>query len=200
MSSVNPVFHLLGDRALLVKLSERVSVETNRQVLRIAETVEKAGVPGLSEAQPAYSSLCVYFDPSQVRASWVKQFVAKIIREDEEAGGSIHEEAPPHGRQVEIPVVYGGDEGPDLESSALELGISVSELIARHTFREYRVYMVGFTPGFPYLGGMDESIALPRLAKPRAKVPPGSVGIGGSQTGVYPWETQIGRASCRERV
>jgi biotin-dependent carboxylase-like uncharacterized protein len=93
---------------------------------------------------------------------------------------------------VEIPVVYGGEEGPDLEWSAKHLGISPEELVRRHTAVDYRVFMVGFTPGFPYLGRMDESIALPRLPEPRPRVAAGSVGIGGSQTGIYPWETPGG--------
>lgn len=185
MNPVKETFHRLGEGALLLTLSEEVSPETNKRVLRISRDVERAKVPGIGEAQPTYSSLCVHFDPSRVRESWVREFVSSVCRS---ADGDARDE----GRHIDIPVVYGGDEGPDLESSARELGMSPQELVERHSSRSYRVYMVGFTPGFPYLGGMDEAIALPRLTQPRAKVPPGSVGIGGSQTGVYPWETPGG--------
>lgn len=192
MSIVTPTFHLLGESALLVKWPDIVSVDINGQVLRACKAIEEAMVPGVSEAQPAYSSLCVYFNPSRVRASWIRGLVERIIRNDTGEGSDTADASSPGTNSIEIPVVYGGEEGPDLESSAAELGISPSELIARHSSSVYRVYMVGFTPGFPYLGGMDQSIALPRLAKPRAKVPAGSVGIGGGQTGVYPWETPGG--------
>lgn len=213
MTFNRPVFQDLGEGALLVTFSREVSPDVNDLVLRVSKAVEAAGVPGIGEVQPAYSSLCVHFDPAVVRAAWVKGLVEQVIAQlaPETAGGTCtgglctgESQAlqspdrargsglPAVGRLVEIPVVYGGDEGPDLESSAQELGISPDELIRRHAGRDYRVYMVGFTPGFPYLGGMDESIALPRLKMPRARVPAGSVGIGGNQTGVYPWETPGG--------
>ena len=190
MSQIKPSFHMLAERALLVTLSTEVSAEVNQQVLRISRAVEHAAIPGVGEAQPAYSSLCVHFDPAKVRASYVQEFVGSVM-------DRIWEDAPDSSvgaisREVEIPTVYGGDEGPDLEWSAQHLGISPSELVQRHASRSYRVFMIGFTPGFPYMGSLDESIALPRLPQPRAKVPPGSVGIGGSQTGVYPWETPGG--------
>ncbi len=188
---MEPVFHLLADQALLVTLSDEVSVEVNDRVLRVCKAIERSHVPGVGEAQPAYSSLCVHFDPSKVRASYVQGLVKAVL---EQPHGSLHADAEPGTGSpvVEIPVVYGGVEGPDLEWSAEHLGISTEELVRRHTSRPCRVFMVGFTPGFPYLGGMDESIALPRLPQPRAKVPAGSVGIGGNQTGVYPWETPGG--------
>ncbi|MGE5580328.1 MAG: 5-oxoprolinase subunit PxpB [Bacillota bacterium] len=208
MTDVSPVFHCLSDGALLVTFSDTVSVEVNDLVLRISRAVEAAAVPGIGEVQPAYSSLCVHIDQAAVRPSWVKGLVGQVISritseitsgacagksQEPSSPDCSPDGGPPAGRRlIEIPVVYGGDKGPDLESSAKELGISQDELIRRHAERDYRVYMVGFTPGFPYLGGMDESIALPRLAKPRARVPAGSVGIGGNQTGVYPWETPGG--------
>jgi antagonist of KipI len=190
MTNGSPVYQSLGDDALLVTFSHEVSVEVNDLLLRVARAVEAAAVPGIGEAQPAYSSLCVYFDPQVVRLSWVRGFVEQVV--SQVTSGLTPQGVPQSTSRVEIPVVYGGDDGPDLESSAGELGMTPDELVRRHSGRDYRVYMVGFTPGFPYLGGMDQQIALPRLAKPRARVPAGSVGIGGSQTGVYPWETPGG--------
>lgn len=207
---VEPAFSMLGERALLVTLSREVSVEANDLVLRLSRAVEDARISGVDEAQPAYSSLCVHFDPARVRASYVQGFIRQLMQGEDggenpetrtkvSAGvagaGAAEKGAKLPGRdahQVEIPVVYGGDDGPDLEWAAQYLGISQEELIRKHTARPYRVFMIGFTPGFPYLGEMDGSIALPRLPRPRARVPAGSVGIGGNQTGVYPWETPGG--------
>jgi KipI family sensor histidine kinase inhibitor len=185
---MEPVFDMLGDRALLVTLSRDVSREVNDQALGLARAVERAAIPGVDEAQPAYSSFCVHFDPARVRRSYIEAFVRRIM----EDGGTLAELEGAAPRLVEIPVAYGGEEGPDLEWSARHLGISPEELVRRHTARAYRVFMVGFTPGFPYLGGMDETIALPRLPEPRSRVAAGSVGIGGNQTGIYPWETPGG--------
>lgn len=186
-------FDKLGDRSLLVTLSQEVSVETNDLVLRLSREVEGAGIPGVEEAQPAYSSLCVFFDPARVRASYVESLIRRMMDgEGVPVAAAAEPPASLASRQVDIPVAYGSSDGPDLQWSADYLSISPEELVRRHSSRTYRVFMVGFTPGFPYLGGMDESIALPRLPQPRAKVPAGSVGIGGNQTGVYPWVTPGG--------
>lgn len=198
---MKPEFSLLGDHALLVTLSHEVSVETNDLVLDLSRAVESAGLPGVDEAQPAYASFCVHFDPARIRASYIETFIRQLLEGTIQPAAEVAPAASiaspaspstPAPRQVDIPVVYGSDEGPDLQWSAEYLHISLEELVRRHSSSPYRVFMVGFTPGFPYLGGMDESIALPRLPQPRAKVPAGSVGIGGSQTGVYPWETPGG--------
>lgn len=211
---MEPVFNALGDRALLVTLGREISAETNELVLAACSVLEGLGVPGIEEVQPAYSSFCVHFDRSRVRASHTEGLVTEVLRRIVAEGpmgagqnpvgsdgtptgaGSApcHGLRPPHGptRLVEIPVIYGGEEGPDLEWASETLGVAAEEIVRLHSSRDYRVYMLGFTPGFPYLGGMDERIAMPRLQEPRKSVPAGSVGIAGAQTGVYPWDTPGG--------
>ena len=190
----DPVIGPLGDSALLVTLSREMSGEANDLVLNLARSIEEAKIPGVEEVQPAYSSICVHFDPEAVGIAYIEALVRKFLGENGSPGqGSAA--SPASGfqpRLVEIPVKYGGQEGPDLDWAAQHLGMSAEELVRRHTAPVYRVYMVGFSPGFPYLGGMDPALALPRLPEPRSKVPAGSVGIGGNQTGVYPMETPGG--------
>jgi KipI family sensor histidine kinase inhibitor len=199
---MEPVFNTLGDNALLVTLDEEVSEETNDLVLAACSVLEALGLPGIEEVQPAYSSFCVHFDRTRVRASYIEGLVGEVLRQfaaerpmEARAAETLSHgvrSAPVPQRLVEIPVVYGGKEGPDLRWASETLGMSPEEVVRLHSSRDYRVYMLGFTPGFPYLGGMDERIAMPRLMEPRKSVPAGSVGIAGTQTGVYPWETPGG--------
>lgn len=180
----------LSERALLVTLSDTISEEANDLALRTSLAVEAADIPGVEEAQPAYSSLCVHFDPLKVGAPWLGAFIrerlAALAKQSEKAkiGGT--------GRVVDIPVKYGGEDGPDLAWASEHLGLPPEEIIRRHAEGRYRVYMIGFAPGFPYLGGMDQSISLPRLPTPRTAVPAGSVAIGGGQAGIYPRESPGG--------
>ncbi len=188
---MEPIFHALNDRALLATFSRQISEEANDLVLRLSHDIEQSHVPGLEEAQPTYGALCLHFDPAVVAEAYLKSFI-KMLLGKYKANLSIPYSSQQPGRLVEIPVKYGGDFGPDLLWAGEHLGMSPEEIVRRHSARNYRVYMIGFTPGFPYLGGMDESIALPRLEEPRKTVPAGSVGIAGSQTGVYPWDTPGG--------
>jgi len=186
-------FALLGDRALLVTLGDTISEEINDLVLSLAAELKRGEVPGVSAVQPAYASLCVHFDPRRVNSSFLSKLIVETLKRISQFQKSdIAQKAREAGRIVEIPVAYGGENGPDLEWAEAFLGLSRDEIVRRHSGRLYRVYMIGFTPGFPYLGGMDESIALPRLGVPRKSVPSGSVGIAGTQTGVYPQETPGG--------
>ncbi|QUL98876.1 MAG: 5-oxoprolinase subunit PxpB [Candidatus Fermentithermobacillus carboniphilus] len=192
-----PEFHFLGDSAILATFSRTISEEINDLVLWVSATLEGMCLPGVSEVQPAYSSLCVHFDPSQIRGSYLVDLIERIA----EKAKPPEDQTGRPGQVVEIQVVYGGENGPDLDWACNHLGIPREELIRRHSERLYRVFMVGFTPGFPYLGGMDETIALPRLPEPRKLVPAGSVGIAGKQTGIYPWDSPggwriIGRTSA----
>jgi inhibitor of KinA len=174
----------LGDQAVLVEFGERISPEVHRDVLTFCRALEEAGLPGVSEWVPAYASVAVFYDPNVIG------FAELAEKLDTLAGKGGGEEEPR--RVVTIPVVYGGEWGPDLEEVARLCGLSVIDVIRIHSEPLYRVYMLGFVPGFAYLGGMDERIAVPRLAVPRAKIPSGSVGIAGGQTGVYPLETPGG--------
>jgi len=149
----------------------------------------------VTNVHPAYASILIDFDPLAIRHSGVERAAAELFAEAAAA-------PVPEPRLVEIPVVYGGEYGPDLEGVAALTGLTPDEVVAIHSGAEYLVYFLGFSPGFPYLGGMPESIAAPRLETPRRRVPAGSVAIGGRQTGVYPMASPggwriIGRTPLR---
>lgn len=175
----------LGDAALLVRFGDRIDPELNRLVLALAAEVRGQPPAWLRDCVPAYSSLALYFDldridqdidPFQCAQAWIR---ARI-----EGMSSTRPAA--HARRVEIAVRYGGDDGPDLAAVAAHSGLSPEEVVARHCAPDYRVAMLGFAPGFPYLLGLDPRLATPRLSQPRLRVAAGSVGIGGAQTGIYP--------------
>jgi KipI family sensor histidine kinase inhibitor len=178
-----PRFSPAGDSALLVELGDQIDLLTNRRLHALAGWL--AQQPGLGEAVPGYAALLVHYDPLRLGYADVLELVQRGLAESVQAA-----QAAP--RRVEIAVRYGGADGPDLDFVAQHCGLSISEVIRRHSQAEYVVYFLGFTPGFPYLGGLDASIAAPRLESPRARIPAGSVGIAGSQTGVYPLESPGG--------
>lgn len=185
-------FKPLGDSALLISFGEVIDEEVNDRVHALTKAIEGAGFEWLVEVVPAYSSLAVIYDPKLIDFEGVKRAVEGLDVRAERVGG----------RLVEIPVLYGGEYGPDLEFVAQYNGLTPEEVIEIHSKPIYRVYFLGFLPGFAYLGGMDERIATPRLEKPRLKVPAGSVGIAGKQTGIYPLESPggwriIGRTPLR---
>jgi len=174
-----------GDRMLLVEFPEEISKEINLQVHELASVLATKNVPGVIEWIPSYRTLGIVYDPLQ--ASF--QQVIDSLDQIEDLGGHIQAS---RSRRIEIPVAYGGEMGPDLDFVAQHNQLSTEEVIRLHTANEYLVYLVGFTPGLPYLGGMATRIATPRLAEPRPRVPAGSVAIGGNQTGVYPIESPGG--------
>lgn len=180
-----PRFVPAGDAALLVQLGSRIDPATNRQVHALARRLAAAPLAGLGEAVPAYASLLVHYDPA------ILDGAAALAHIQAQTVGIEADEASPS-RLVEIPTVYGGEYGPDLNDVAATHGIAPEEVIRIHAGGEYLVYMVGFTPGFAYLGGLDPAIATPRLDAPRQFVRAGSVGIAGSQTGVYPSDSPGG--------
>jgi KipI family sensor histidine kinase inhibitor len=172
-----------GDSALLLELEGVIDPDVNARVIAIARVVREALIAGVRAVVPTYRSVAVFFDPLVTDAA----LVAHVLREAQ------HGEIPVvSSRTVEVPVSYGGENGPDLEHVAARVGISVQDVIERHASTPYRVYMFGFLPGFAYMGTVDESIAAPRRATPRVRVPAGSVGIAGRQTGVYPRESPGG--------
>ena len=174
----DPVFRAAGDQAVLVELGDEINPETNARVHSLARAIEEAGVEGVVDLIPAYDSLLVQYD---VRVVTMGELQARIVQLDSERLESLE-----GGRVVELPVLYGGEHGPDIDRVAEHAGIPVDEVIGLHSGTDYPVYMLGFTPGFPYLGGLDERLATPRVATPRLEIPGGSVGIAESQTGVYP--------------
>ena len=174
-------FSCQGEAGLVIELSDKIDPVINSQVHALAQRIEIELGGSLDAVVPTYRSLLVLFDPLQLTRQELIDKVDKlhqiILTETQEKQT---------GKVVIIPVLYGGDAGPDLEFVAKHNNISVEEVVSIHTAVSYRVYMMGFTPGFPYLGGMSEKIAAPRLATPRKEIPAGSVGIAGTQTGLYP--------------
>jgi KipI family sensor histidine kinase inhibitor len=175
-----------GEGGLLVELGDTIDPDVNARVRTLARAVvRRLGAPVL-DVVPSYASLLVVFDPLRLSRERVEARVAALAHEVEAI------RAGPPRRVVEVPVCYGGELGPDLAEVARAVGLSAAEVIARHSAPVYRVYLLGFTPGFPYLGGMDPRLACPRLPSPRLRVPAGSVAIAGAQTGVYSVESPGG--------
>lgn len=186
-------FKPAGDSALVIIFGNEISESVNKKVHAVANAIEKAKPEWLIEVVPTYTSIYVYYDPLKINYQEILKAVEPFL--------SAEPKEEEH-RVVEIPTVYGGEFGPDIEFVANYNGLTVDDVIELHSKPSYRVYMLGFTPGFAYLGGMDERIATPRLEKPRLKVPAGSVGIAGKQTGIYPLESPggwrlIGRTPLR---
>lgn len=184
-----------GDAALTVEFGESIDPEVNDRVMTFTRAIESLDLTGLIETVPTYRSATVYFDPVGLEAGLLAERLKALAEALPPAISS-----PP--RNVEIPVCYGGEFGPDLPDVASFANLSVQEAIALHASVEYRVYMLGFSPGFPYMGTVPGALTMPRLATPRACVPAGSVGIAGSQTGIYPLESPggwrvIGRTPLR---
>jgi len=179
MSESNwPRIRPVGDAAVIVEFGDRIDPAVNRQVHALAQLLRRDPPAGVGEAVPTYCTLLVHYDPLALgyeqAAGWIQERLADATVQP-----------APEPRRVEIPTVYGGEFGLDLPFVAQHAGLSEAEVVRIHSSREYLVYMMGFTPGFPYLGGMDDAIAVPRLEVPRTLVRAGSVGIAGKQTGVY---------------
>lgn len=181
-------FEAIADNALVMRVGERIDPAINAQVHALCSRVRAQEPAWLQDLVPAYASLGIFFDPTRVEAEAVMHWLQ--AQHDAAIAATLAATAP-H-RTIEIPVAYGNEAGPDLESAAAELGLTPRQLAQRHAAGEYTVAMVGFAPGFPYLLGLDPELALPRLATPRTVVPAGSIGIGGAQTGIYPRESPGG--------
>jgi KipI family sensor histidine kinase inhibitor len=179
-----------GEAAFLVVLGERISVPLNRRTHALDAAV-RAGLPaadGWGNPVPAYASLVVPFDPERLDPAAARERLAAII--DSAARTPLGPDRG--GRLVEIPVRYGGPDGPDLAEVAERLGMAPEAVVRAHAGRTYRVYLLGFVPGFAYLGTLPLRLVLPRRPTPRPAVPPGSVGIAAAQTAVYPVATPGG--------
>ncbi len=168
-----------GDSAITIEFGNIISEEINKKVRAMTSAVEVKKVYGIKELVPTYRSLMIHYDPLKVDFYELVNTLRKI----EENIDSIELSAPD---VIEIPTLYGGDCGPDIENVARYNNITVEKVVEIHASKEYLIFMLGFTPGFPYLGGMDTRIAAPRLQTPRTRIPGGSVGIAGEQTGIYP--------------
>jgi len=174
-----PQLRACGDRMVMVEFAPMIAPEINDAVHSLAAAVENARIPGIIEWTPSYHSLGIHYNPLQIEYSDIVRRVGELVSSDQPGLRRV-------ARRVKVPVVYGGDSGPDLEWVAIAHGLSVQAVVALHSEAVYRVCLIGFTPGFPYLGGLPETLATPRQATPRAAVPAGSVAIGGQQCGIYP--------------
>jgi inhibitor of KinA len=174
-----------GDSALVVEFDERIDPAINARAIQLADSLQAAGISGVRDIVPTYRSVAVFFDPLRTNYdALVASLEGEAARPDEEAAVV---RAP-----LCIPVCYGGELGPDLPAVARFAQTSEEEVIRLHAGTAYRVFMLGFVPGFAYMGIVDSRIAAPRHGTPRLRVPLGSVGIAGVQTGVYPAETPGG--------
>ncbi|WP_342565796.1 5-oxoprolinase subunit PxpB [Paenibacillus sp. FSL R7-0345] len=190
----------LGDSAASVLFEAAVSPQTHRRVRAVCSRLSSAPFAGMLEFVPSFHSVAVYYDGHAVLKAYPQYIapgeenypypvVAALLKD---LLKHTEEQEAPAPRTVRIPVCYGGENGPDLEFVARHNGLSVQEVIDVHSSADYLVYMLGFAPGFPYLGGLSPAISAPRRSSPRLVIPAGSVGIAGDQTGVYPLETPGG--------
>ena len=179
------MFKPLGDSALLVQLGDKIDSAINQRVHALNALLQTKNIAGIIETVPAYCTLLIHYDPliltfNQV-TSWVRDNLTQV-------DDSLNRKS----RHLEVPTRYGGASGPDLETVAVSRGISIADVIRIHSEHEYIVYMIGFTPGFPYLGTLDQRLIMPRIETPRMLVKAGTVAIAGSQTGIYPLDSPGG--------
>ncbi|XME01382.1 5-oxoprolinase subunit PxpB [Lachnospiraceae bacterium C1.1] len=175
----------VGDEAVLAEFGTEIKDEINAKVYRMKDWIRERKIKGVGEMLPTYRSLMIYYSPDEIGYD---ELVKKLKKFD----SSENDHNDIKKKILNVPVCYEGIYGEDLKGMSEELGMSVDEIISIHSEPSYKIYMMGFLPGFVYLGGMDERIAVPRLKSPRTKIPPRSVGIGGKQTGVYPIESPGG--------
>lgn len=174
-----------GDLAIVASFGNEISEALNTKVRSLMLALLKVDVEGIIEMTPTYCSLMIHYDPIQIGYE-------ALCKRVQETLVNLDDIELPEPIVIEIPTLYGGEFGPDLEFVANHNGLTMDEVVEIHASKSYRIYMLGFTPGFPYLGGMDERIATPRLETPRTKIAGGSVGIAGAQTGIYPIDSPGG--------
>lgn len=191
-----------GEAAAIVRFGDEIRPEIHQKISAFNDFLESNPFPGMLEYVPSFTAVTIFYDPLLVRQKWENHSdilepkisfsfdrVEAFLQNALQNLSSTNDHKP---QLIEIPVCYGGDFGPDLEYVAEYHKMTPQEVIHIHSKAEYLVYMIGFAPGFPYLGGLSEKIATPRRSTPRTAIPKGSVGIAGDQTGAYPIETPGG--------
>ena len=175
----------VGDSSVLVEFGKEISPEINARIATMVKLVKVQQIEGIVDMIPSFCALLINYDSRVITYDKLKKRLADVLKIDAKAENVASQ-------VFEIPVCYGGQYGPDMTNLKEHAGLSEEEIIAIHSGSDYLIYMLGFLPGFPYLGGLDERIHIPRLASPRIKIPAGSVGIGGAQTGIYPLDSPGG--------
>jgi KipI family sensor histidine kinase inhibitor len=178
-------FQRASDQSLLIYFGHQITLEAHQQVRKLLRLLELQPIPGVRNLHPAYCSVLIKFDPLK----WRHDDLEKILKQYLDRLETID---LPNPREVEIPVCYGGEHGPDLVDVGVLHNMTSAQVIELHSSITYLVYFLGFVPGFAYLGELPEALVTPRLLTPRRQVPRGSVGIAGNQTGVYPVATPGG--------
>ena len=174
-----------GDSSVLIQFGNTIDPEINYRISATVQMMREQHIVGVTDIIPAFCSLLINYDPRVIAFAEIKERMEGILKMEIKAGAKRK-------KVYEIPVCYGGEYGPDIQNIADHAGLSVEEVIDIHTSRDYLIYMLGFLPGLTYLGGLDERIHTPRLAISGIKIAAGSVGIGGSQTGIYPMDSPGG--------
>ena len=185
----------LGDSCVAIQFAAGIDASVNARCIALAESLDARALPGVRDVVPTYNAVTIHFDPLQTHTPTLYASLESAARDD-----AITPQL--EARTVEVPVKYGGEHGPDLAAVADFATCSEGDVVRLHTSIVYRVYMLGFLPGFAYMGSVDARIAMPRLDTPRMRVEAGSVGIAGAQTGIYPFDSPggwriVGRTSER---
>jgi KipI family sensor histidine kinase inhibitor len=178
-------FQPASDQSLVVYFGEKITLASHQRVRHLLRLLELEPIPGVRNLHPAYCSLLLNFDVLKLSHDELETILRRYL-------GRLEDVCLPEPRRIEIPVSYGGEFGPDLDEVATICGITPAQVIGLHASVTYVAYFLGFVPGFAYLGELPDALATSRLATPRRSVPPGSVGIAGKQTGVYPFATPGG--------
>lgn len=174
-----------GDSSVLIEFGKEISPQINARITALVRLMKEQHIEGVVDMIPSFCALLINYDPRVVSYGKMKARLEKLLKLDLETKEAA-------ARIFEIPVCYGGEFGPDLNAIAQHAGLTPKAVIDIHSASDYLIYMLGFLPGFSYLGGLDERIHTPRLANPRIRINAGSVGIGGSQTGIYPLDSPGG--------
>ena len=178
-------FQPASDQSLLVYLGRQISLDVHQRVIKLLRLLEREPIAGVRNLHPAYCSLLIAFDALKLRHEELETILRSYL-------DRLKDSPLPEPRQIQIPVCYEANFGPDLSDVCATLRISPKQAIEFHTSVTYAVYFLGFIPGFAYLGELPQALVMPRLIEPRRSVPAGSVGIAGNQTGVYPLATPGG--------